>query len=446
MAVYDFARNYRPVTIEAPSESALRRAQVEGVKAQTAAQKAETELTKQDIEYNRATGSSRAKREQEKIELQKADLLKQLGELNHKIQVESNAEDKRQWEVLKEIGAVVSQRDPEEAAILWPNMLKISGLYEELEAQGWGQYDPLIAEGLGKLALSNDPWDPTNVTAMFPDGTRDVVPVNKNRPEEAMRQVQEYRNRGAQVFVTTSVGNTGTPEDFASFLQKSNQANTALMEAEQAASQILDLTTKLIQDVENLSELQVGVPGKALRAFEQFVAPIADFPKFLQKFTGDPDGGEIELPNGQVVSDAQWLESKLATLAGDSVAAQRDLLVLAYAESRLDDPGGRLSDRDIENKMIGLGGSKAQKRAALRSIQDNAIARIQFMYQQREMPVPKIMQDRIDQALQARQRSGTQNTVRNQVSDEVRQLTDLVLQNQATPEQIRRYLEITEDL
>src|SRR5690606_14991976 len=122
-----------------------------------------------------------------------------------------------QWEILKEIGAVVSQRDPEEAAILWPNMLKISGLYEELKAQGWGQYDPLITEGLNRLALSNDPWNPTNVTAMFPDGTRDVVPVNKNRPEEAMRQVQEYRNRGAQVFVTTNVGNTGTPEDFASF-------------------------------------------------------------------------------------------------------------------------------------------------------------------------------------------------------------------------------------
>src|SRR5690606_2720354 len=290
-------------------------------------------------------------------------------------------------------------------------------------------------------------WDPTNVTAMFPDGTRDVVPVNKNRPEEAMRQVQEYRNRGAQVFVTTSVGNTGTPEDFASFLQESNQANTARMEAEQAAAQLLDLSNKLIQDVENLSELQVGIPGTALREFEQFVAPIADFTKLLQKFTGDPDGGEIELPNGQVISDAEWLESKLATVAGDSVAAQRDLLVLAYAESRLDDPGGRLSDRDIENKMIGLGGSKAQKRAALRSIQDNAISRINFMYQQRGMQVPKYIQDRIDQTLRSRQRGGTvQNTVRNQVSDEVRQLTDLVLKNQATPEQIRRYLEITEDL
>lgn len=137
-----------------------------------------------------------------------------------------------------------------------------------------------------------------------------------------------------------------------------------------------------------------GIMSGAIRAGDS----LAQF--FTQASNALGGVGEITLADGstKVVSNARLLDPSLYDFdqfgaAGKSAAFKSNMVNLAYSIARALDPGGRLSDKDVElqiNALSGRSNSKSQIKASLGQARARMIAGVQAKRDVFRLRNPKI--------------------------------------------------------
>ena len=136
---------------------------------------------------------------------------------------------------------------------------------------------------------------------------------------------------------------------------------------------ILGETARLREQLQVGGASIISVLGSARRVADSISSQLATFAKF--------HGGTAEI-DGEAVSDNDLFNTALYDFSGfgkgaaESAAFKSNVIRLAYSLARSQDPGGRLSDRDVQSAMqqlAGESGSPQQILAALDEVDRSSI-------------------------------------------------------------------------
>lgn len=373
------------------------RAIIAQAKAQTAGQGIENRINTQSADYYDATGESQASQkdasigvDQTQANAQMMNAVTALAKHRESLASGGSEDNKRAYDMTLGINAMANNAreagTPEEDVnAIYQDSMKASGLWEHVKGTKLENFNPSTAKAMASV-LQNE-GDYKQGTYRTSKGK--FIPVNLNNVEDVNRMIKDNPNGS---FINAGAGLTG--KDFNPEQDEVTQRD--LMQSKVTVKQIIGSVSELIPMAEKLKGFQSGNTGAALRGVGSAVSAVTDLVKEA--------GGRVKVGN-KFVEDADFLQEYLGQFTGDSAEFKRNMARLGYLDARLQtgQTGRDLSNKDLENAMIGLDTSdKTQQVSILNSIGRNAqrmirakLSEVQKV-KESEVEIPPDLQDYMD--------------------------------------------------
>lgn len=259
-----------------------------------------------------------------------------------------------------------------------------------------------IAQSVTRIGETTN--KPNFINFVSGDGSQRVM-VDISQPEGAMRA----RRLGASGFVRMGLmAQGGTPGD----ILGSDKRRAREWEAEQtSAGAALQTVDRIKQQIIQGGAEQLSFTGGAAKAIDTFANQAMAIGKFFNG-SAEIDGRDADdsalLARQESYDWGVFKGSKVGAIAENSAAFRANVLGLAYSLARASDPGGRLSDKDVQhqiNRIAADSGSPQQIAAALGEVERGIVQSIQTKSKVSGLPITKGMRDIISQRTGAKKKA-----------------------------------------
>jgi hypothetical protein len=202
--------------------------------------------------------------------------------------------------------------------------------------------------------------------------------------EDRARNAVVQEDQNGQIYIDDAP--TGlTAEDLAARGPTDDKTtNRKVQEANHSARNLVDLTNRVLAQIDAIPQGGLGLTGKGVRGLDEVGAELAGMFEIL---------GGVEEVDGKVVETGTLLDPNLYTwsgaMANASAAVKSNYVTLAYLKAKTLDPGGRLAKDDVALSMQSLGGdwaSKGKMQAALNETKWQALNGLKNYYKSLEKP------------------------------------------------------------